>query len=350
MKQFFQNRVVAIAITAALVLGSLAYGWTQRPADVPSPGAGDWVYDGAGILSSNTEFLAESLNRGWDKSYGSVMAVATVNSTRGWDIDDYGTELAGNWGLGINNSLLLIDKGGGDYWMSPGAQVEAEVGGDTLQAQFQESFEPAFYEGSYDTAVQNAYTVMGSAMEQTYAGGSGAYSGQSYQGLESTSESGGGVSVVGIIIIAVILFLIFSAIDKSRYRHWANSSRGGMGVAPFIPLLFWHRPGGSWFRGMEDRYSSRGPSPNPGNPRSGGGYRPSGNVYRPGSTSYRSSSYRGGSGTRSGFSGSGSSYRGGSSSFRSSGGSSFRGGSGGSRGGFSGSRGGGGSRGGFGGR
>ena len=50
MKAFFQNRVVAIVLTAAVVLGCLVYGWTQRPATVPSPAQGDWVYDGAVLL------------------------------------------------------------------------------------------------------------------------------------------------------------------------------------------------------------------------------------------------------------------------------------------------------------
>ena len=343
MKAFFQNRVVAIVLTAAVVLGCLVYGWTQRPATVPSPAQGDWVYDGAHVLSSNTEFALERYNRSWDTDYGFVTAVATVDHTRGWELDDYTYTLADNWGLGDQDAILVLDTGAREYWMSPGSKLDVAVGETALMDLFEESFLPNFRAGDDDTAVRQLL----SALDDCYAANFGStgdyqYNGSSYPAVSVSERQSGGMSLVGFLIILVLVFLIFSAIDKSRYRRWAANGRGSaVNRASFIPLLFWHRPGGSWFRGMEARYRGGGPGYRGGGPGDrGSSVHHSSPGSRPTSAPRSSSSYRtrpGGSYTRSGFGGS--SSRSGFSSSRSSyGGSRSSGGgrSGGSRGGFGG--------------
>ena len=331
MKAFFQNRVVAIVITALVTVGCLAYGWTRKPASVPSPSYGDWVYDGAEVLSSSTEFTVEDFNKSWNSAYGSVMAVATVDSTKGWELEDYSATLGSNWGLRANDALLLLDVGARQYWMSTGERLENSVGYDTLYDMFQEHFVPDFRSRDYDAAVLNICSAMDSCYAQAYGGSTGGTIATYTPYYDAGSESTGRVNLVSLVIVLVLLFLIFSAIDKSRYRRWATNGRSGYNSASFIPLLFWHRPGGSWFRSMEDRYLGGGP-----------GYRNGGSDFRSGSyhnnAAYRSSSgsYRppnrsAGSSYRSGGFGSGS-YRGGS-SYRGSGfGGSAGGGSRGGRG------------------
>lgn len=346
MKALFQNRVVAIALTAVVVLGCLAYGWSRRPATVPSPDQGDWVYDGAGVLSSNTEFALERCNRNWDTDYGFVTAVATVDHTRGWELDDYTYALFDNWGLGDQDAILVLDTEAREYWMSPGAKLDVAVGETALRALFEESFLPSFRAGDYDGAIQKLLNALDACYAVAFgSAGDYQYNGISYPaGSVSTRESGG-MSLVGFLIILVLVFLIFSAIDKSRYRRWAaNGGSSAINRASFIPLLFWHRPGGSWFRSMEARYRSGGPGYRGGGPshRSGSSFRSSSGSHT--SSSYRSSSssrspFRSSSYTRSGFGGSASSRSGYSSSRSSFGGSRSSGGSsrgGGSRGGFGG--------------
>lgn len=299
MKKFFQNRVVAIVITSLLVLGSLAYGWSQRPAEVPSPGSGNWVYDGAGILSSNTEFAVKTYNQQWDGEYGCVVALATVNHTRGWELDEFARKLGENWNLGANDALLLIDKSGDEYFFEPGQKLLSEVGRDELMTLYSEAFQPSYEVGAYDLAVQTTYAAMDESFENAFHsnGTSYTYPTQSYETHVETQS--GGMSLAGLVIVLVLVFLIFSAIDKSRYRRWASLGRSGVNSSAFIPLLFWHRPGGSWFRSMEDRYRTGGPGYRGGGPAQNQNFH-SNNSYRPGGTAYRSSgSYRsGGSGYR----------------------------------------------------
>ena len=70
--KFFKNRIVAIALTALTVAGCLGYGWYSRSVPVPKATFGDWSYDGAHILSEETEQLIDGYNARWDEEYDGV--------------------------------------------------------------------------------------------------------------------------------------------------------------------------------------------------------------------------------------------------------------------------------------
>ena len=334
--KFFKNKIVAIALTALIVAGCLGYGYYKKPAELPKPVFNQWVYDGADILSPTTEALVESYNVAWDNSYSSVTAIATVPDTRNWDIYDYAVTLGEYWGLGAHDQLLLIDEGGDQYYFVNSDMADTWIGYDVMYNMFAAEFEPAYRNGSYDIAVSKLY----SALDTTYSHYIGTqirddyeeyYYDSYYDATDYYSSSGS----IGIIPLLVILFIVLSAVDKSRYRSWYRRGSAYRVSHAFVPLLFWRRPGGSWFRGMEN--SMRG---NPGvNP----GARPSGNPGRVNYTSrpnYTGSKFN----SRPGNFGSGSSFGGSRSGFGGSRPGSFGGGSGfgGSRGGgFGGSRGGG---------
>ena len=182
------------------------------------------------------------------------------------------------------------------------------MGRDELMTLYSEAFQPSYEVGAYDLAVQTTYAAMDESFENAFHsnGTSYTYPSQSYETHVETQS--GGMSLAGLVIVLVLVFLIFSAIDKSRYRRWASLGRSGVNSSAFIPLLFWHRPGGSWFRSMEDRYRTGGPGYRGGGPAQNQNFHFN-NSYRPGGNAYRSSgSYRsGGSGYRpsgGGFSGS----------------------------------------------
>ena len=76
--KFFKNKIVAVALTALVVLGCLGFGQYKKPASMAEPVYGDWTYDGAGILSSETLAGVDAYNAAWDGDYASIMALATV--------------------------------------------------------------------------------------------------------------------------------------------------------------------------------------------------------------------------------------------------------------------------------
>jgi len=359
--KFFKNRIVAAVLSLLVVAGCLGYGWSQKPADLAQPVYNQWVYDGAEILSPETEAIVSSYNTRWDTSYGSVTAVATVPNTKNWDIYEYAVTLGDRWGLGAKDQLLLIDNAGDQYYFVSSYEIEESLGYDRMYNIFRQEFEPAYGNGSYDIAVQNVYSVLdtsysqylGTAAENDY---SDYYYDSYYDYSDYNSAYETNNSIAGVVFLLVVAFIVFNMIDKLRYRSWYNRGPVYRRSNVFMPIIFWRRPGGSWFRkmdmGMRNAHRpgpgyTPGPNPRP-NPNPGRTTSSRVNGFDPGrSTSSRSgfgSSSRPGSFGGSGFGGS----RGG-----------FTGGSrpggfgGGSRGGFGGSRGGGfggGRGGGFGGR
>lgn len=347
--KFFKNKIVATILTLLVVAGCLAYGAYRKPAELPAVTTGSWLLDDAGILSADTRSLVEKYNSAWDSEHKSVLALATVASTRGWDIDDYAQSLGEGWGLGYNDMLLLIDAGGDEFWTVVSDGASELLGYSEISDVFDEYFVSQYYAGSYNEAITGLYTAMNGlyanagTTSTANAAEQGGYDEYYHYGGEYAdfdvaygdyyTEYDGGSSIFGVIIFLLLVYWIFSAIDKARYRSW---SRRGIGTG-FVPIIFWHRPGGAWFRRMSAPPPPRGgrhpggfnPGPGPG-PRPGTG---AGFNSRPGGT--RPGSRPGGFGG-SGFGGSRGGFGGG--------------GFGGSRGGGFGGGGFGGSRGGFGGR
>ena len=339
--KFFKNKIVAIVLTLAVIAGCLGYGWTQKPAEMAQPTFNQWVYDGADILSPETEMLVEKYNEKWDTDYGSVTALATVPSTRNWDVYDYAVTMGNYWGLGEKDQMLLIDEGGNQYEFVMSELADLQMGYDVMWNIFQQDFVPAYTNGSYDAAVQGLYEALDTGYT-SYLGtelGTGYYDdyyyGDAYYDASDYYTSS--VDFGSIIFMLVILFVVLSAIDKSRYRSWYRRGAAYRAANAFVPFIFWHRPGGTWFRSMNASMNP-GSRPNPGvNP----GARPGANRvnYTPGRNpgSSRPGSFGGSSfgGSRGGFSGG---SRGGSFGGGRSFGGSRGGGFGGGRGGFGGRR------------
>ena len=352
--KFLKNKAVAIVLSALVVLGCLAYGWSQKPAEVVQPVYNQWVYDGAGILSDETENIVANYNGLWDASYSSVTAVATVPDTQGWDIYEYAMTMGEKWGLGGKDQLLLIDEGGDQYYFVSSYEIEDQLGYDRMWNIFQQEFEPAYNNGSYDIAVQNVYSALDTSYSSYLSAEAdidyGDYYYDSYYDYSDYNDVyADESSISSLIVFLIIAFIVLNAIDKARYRSWYARGPVYRTGHVFMPMLFWRRPGGAWFRRMDaGMRAGQRPGPGPGytpgpNPGRSSSSRMNGGGFNPGtgrSTSSRSgfgSSSRPGSFGGSGFGGSRSGGFGGSRS-----GGFGGGGFGGSRGGgFGGGRGGG---------
>ena len=260
--RFFKNRIVAIVITALIVAGCLVYGFGKKPADLIPVKETVWVADSAGVLSGLTKGLVESYNKTWDSNVRSVVAVATANSTKGWELEDYALELGEKWGLGENDMLLLLDIGGDDYGIVYTAS-KLVADSDVDAALASSGFGSAFAAGDYDAAVQGFFSALDSSYSALplsggdgyyyyYINGSGGYTssyGDSYYYYDGGGRGGLSTAVL-IIIPLLILILLVSAVDRARYRTWYGRYHGVKGAPVFIPIFFWHRPGGTWFRNM----------------------------------------------------------------------------------------------------
>ena len=287
--KIFKNKAVAILIMVAAIVLSSLYGLSKRPAvEVPEGGAAldaslstaafeQYIVDQAGVLSAKTEKSLSLYNANWDRMAGSIMAVVTVKNTSG-GAEDAAWDWADQLQLGVNDAILLLDVGSGDYSVAASGTFY-----DRLDAQSVSFVDACLLEyvqrADYDSGTLNLFGQVHLLF-----------------GAGHTDQTGGVFSIVGaiipIIILLIVLIVLFNIIDGIRYRSW-YSRYGGMGVPPVVyrPILWWHRPGTSWYR------RRRTPPPPPRGPGSGP-RPPMGNGPRPpmgGGTPPRSGTPRSGS-------------------------------------------------------
>lgn len=332
--KFFQKRGVAIVVLILAIVASSAWGLHKAPA-VSTPEGGEkldpslstaaftqYVRDDAGVLSDKTEEAVGLYNANWDKMFGSIMAVVTVQSTS--DIGETAYDYAMEMELAPNDAILVIAEQEGSYYLLPSGDFR-----DLLESLPQSFIASCMADGveksDYDAAVQELCSQLHVELSQQY---------------QQSQDNGEIANIfVELMFVLIVLFLIWIWLDRMRYnRYRRRYMMPGMGVPTVMyhPIFWGRRPP----RGPRPPRSGgpRPPQGGPRPPRSGGS---SGGNRRPPQQPRRPS---GGSGNS--FGGFGSSGRGGgfgSGNFGGFGGSSRGGGfgGGGSFGGFGGSRGGG---------
>ena len=329
--KLLQKRSVAILLTIVMIAAGIGLGqWRADQAPKP-PATGEtaldtslsttayetWIWDEAGVLSSNEEKQICLYNANWDKRYTSLLAVAAVKSVDG-DLADYAYELGNEIGLGQGDALLVLNIGGQSAYLATGDDFAEQLLSDTEVTTYMNLYlYEDFMAGSYGKGVLTFMEALNERYVEVFGGGNTV--------TVHLGESEGEVSIMGIIVLLVILLVIANIIDSLRYNSYRQRYYG-VPNPPYVfrPLLFWHGPSYGWYRRRwHQPPPPRGPR-GPGGPGGfGGGSRPSS---RPGGFS---SNNRGG--------GFGGSSRGG--GFGGSRGGGFGGGSRG--GGFGGSRGGG---------
>ena len=333
--KFFQKRGVAIAVLILTILASSAWGLHKAPV-VSTPEGGEkldpslstaaftqYVRDDAGVLSDKTEEAIGLYNANWDKMFGSIMAVVTVQSSD--DLENTAYDYAEAMQLGTNDAILLIAKQQQDYYLVASGDFYDLL--SSLSQSFVAScMEDGVQKGDYDAAVRSLCAALHVELSQQYQ--------QSEAALDEAA------SRVMFIMILIIFFILWIALDGMRYRRYRRRyMMPGMGIPTVVyrPIFWGRRPP----RGPRPPRSG-GPRPPYGGGSSGGNRRPPQPPRRPSSSGGSFGGF--GSTGRGGGFGSGGSFGG----FGSSRGGGFGGGSfGGSRGG---GFGGGGRGGGFGGR
>lgn len=333
--KFFQKRGVAIVVLILAIVASSAWGLHKTPA-VSTPEGGEkldpslstaaftqYVRDDAGVLSGKTEEAVSLYNANWDKMFGSIMAVVTVQSSD--NLENTAYDYADTMQLGSNDAILVIAKQQQDYYLVASGDFYDLLSG--LSQSFVAScMADNVQKGDYDAAVRSLCAALHVELSQQYQ--------QSEAALDEAA------SRVMFIMILIIFFILWIALDGMRYRRYRRRyMMPGMGIPTVVyrPIFWGRRPPRS-----PRPPRSGGPRPPYGGGSSGGNRRPPQPPRRPSSSGGSFGGF--GSTGRGGGFGSGGSFGG----FGSSRGGGFGGGS------FGGSRGGGfggGSRGGgFGGR
>ena len=329
--KFFQKKPVAILVMVLAIVLASAWGLSHRPVVVATEGGDpldaslstayyrEFIVDSANVLSDNTEEALALYDANWDEWSGSILSVVTVPFVSG-TTEDAAWDWADRLQLGEDDAILLLDIGGQDaYLLSSGTFYDRFGGTESnyLGAYLYEDF----VAGDYDDGVQNLFANVHLLFHDN--------------AIVPGTDNPIGIGALAILLI-LLLVLLFTFLDQMRYNTWYRRY-GGMAVPPvvFRPILWWHRPGGAWWRRRRPPRPPRpprGPGPGPRPPFGGGSFGP------------RPPRSGGSFGSRGGFGGGGFSRGGGFGSGRSGGGGFSRGGGFGGRaggGGFGGGRGGG---------
>lgn len=336
--EMLKKRWVAVVILLLVIALSICIGLMRAPTGSDQPVVDQaqsldtgldiapyrtWLWDEAGVLSSDTEDTICLYNANWDARYRSLVAVAAVLDTDGQTIGDYAYSLANEIGLSSMDALLVVDTGTTDAYLALGDDFLPGLTSADVTTLLDQNLRSPLQTGNCDEGVLALFSALDQVYVNTYgASGSGDYH-YYYSGSLDTV-----MTVVTVVIFLAVLLAVLTAIDTARYNAYRQAYYG-VATPPFVfrPILFWHGPGYGWYR----RRWHQPPPPPPGGPR--GPMPPRGGGFGGGFSNHRGggfSSSRGG-----GFGSFGGSRGGGFGGFRG-------GGFGGSRGGgFGGGRGGG---------
>lgn len=269
--KFYQRRSVALVVLILAIIGASVYGLSKKPADLPKVEFYQWIQDDAKLLSGETEAVIEQYNTAWNDRYYAVIAVAAVDSIRGWDADEFAFALGEEWGLGSNDMLLLMVEGQ-DYYVALGDTL-LDYMTDTQQAKLKGAIEPDYYKGDYDAAAVSFFRQADVVYAQVLQN----YGGMVYEWDSGYSPATGGVNIFGLIMLLVAFFLVWALLDRVRYSRYQRR-RVVMPSLVYYPIF--------WGRSVVQPVVRPAAPPPPQRPVS-----PSGGHYRAGgSTVYRSNS------------------------------------------------------------
>jgi uncharacterized protein len=207
----------------------------------PRPNPPRLVNDLADMLSADEESALEQKLVNYNDTTSTQIAIVTITSIGGYDINQYGAELGQQWGIGgsknDNGLLILVAKDEHKVAIQTGYGMEHIIPDAIAKRITEGTLKPNFREGNYYQGLDKATSLIISLA-----------SGE-YQADPQPEGSGEGGSSILFIIIIVILFLVVIS------KLGGGGGRGGRGMrtlgGPFLgPGAFGtFRSGGGIFGG-----------------------------------------------------------------------------------------------------
>jgi uncharacterized protein len=207
------------------------------------PEAGDFprpvgfVNDFADMISPGAEAAISSMAREVKAKTGAEIAVVTIKTTGGRDIEEYSVDLYMAWGIGEkgkdNGVLLLIALDDKDLWIKTGYGMEGVIPDAVAHVIYREVLRPGFRSGQYDQAIVTAVRMMAERILAD-AGQTLAYS-DSVPGaytLERPAAPPIPPWVLGLVFMffPIFIFLLARRAGGTRYgRRYGGFWIGGMG-------------------------------------------------------------------------------------------------------------------------
>jgi uncharacterized protein len=191
----------------------------------------NYVNDFAHVLSPQTEAELNDLARQVDDKAKAQIAIVTINSLDGQDIESYAVNLFKQWGIGnkatSHGVLILIAVKDHRYRTEVGYGLEpilpdGKVGG------FWRDVVPLLKQNDYDAAIKQNTQQIASVIAQD--------AGVQLTGVSSIPEErappsrpSGGISLGGIIVIIIVIIIVLATPLRSVLFWMLLSGGGGRG-------------------------------------------------------------------------------------------------------------------------
>ncbi len=265
--KFLRKRPVAAVIMVLAILAGIALGQARKPA-VEAVLTGDFLYlihNEGGVISQDTAEYIEAMNASLFAQTGAQIAVDVVRTTGNEDIMDYAERTLNELGVGSRereNGILLVLALENEYNGLPdGDYVIAWGGGftsgqqDRLENILYSTLEDYFAARRYDDGVRYTFRSLTDYLGSIYhvrvtTAPPAPEDMGSYQTISGGYQSTGaavavGSVVTGLVMLVILLFVLWVALDGMRYRSYRRRYYGPTVVGiprPVYYPVFWGRP------------------------------------------------------------------------------------------------------------
>ena len=215
-------------ILFAFITGTL---FTVQAQDIPEPMSPKRIVnDFTGLFSTQEREALEKKLVNFNTNSSTQIAVVTVPSLNGYDINDYAARLGEKWGVGQKGKdngivILIKPKSGrekGEVAISVGYGLEGVVPDITASRIIRNEIIPAFQADNYYNGIDKATDVLIDLSK-------GEYTADEYK---KKSEGSPLDIMIGVIIFAIILSLIYRKRGGGGYSPGHTSGSGGFFIFP----------------------------------------------------------------------------------------------------------------------
>jgi len=238
----------ALFVGMALLLLLILVPMTQA-ATIPKAVGDIYTQDFAGLLSKEQKAEINQMAARLDDATGAQIAVLTVKSLNGTDIQSFANQAFREYELGDaeknNGVLLVIDIESRELWVEVGYGLEGALPDGKVGRILDEYTVPYAKKDQFDLAILNTMKVFYQEIATEYG-----WEGVAVEPVMSEREGGGGgsTSLITIIIILFVIFTIFK--NRGGGGGMGPGSRRRRGVFPMMGSgSFGGGIGGGGFRG-----------------------------------------------------------------------------------------------------
>ena len=237
----FKKRGVAVIVTAVVIVLMSVIGIAKAPVELPDVQTGQWVYDGADILTAKQEEYLTQTNKELLADHGVAVAVATVPHVRGWELMDFCRDLGEKWGLNADSFILVLDIGGDNYWLGQGGDL-LDLFTDDMAGQYAWQFlENDFAAQNYGAGAVKLVDALHSWYDGTYALAGqlniGEHNAPNVGFDDGAVPSSSGVDFGGVLLLILFVVILIVALDAMRYSNYRRR-RVIYPTVVYRPLIF----------------------------------------------------------------------------------------------------------------